>query len=132
MFEKVDLTFFFLLFYGGICCLTFFACVVSKNARQGIIKITKEDIILLGFIGIVISLPIVILHNKWDNFYAIIVSVFAWMGLLKNFTRILNLGYLQKYQNNILDNDKKFLLSCYFGLFIGIILIFLAYLSKIQ
>lgn len=118
------------MFYGGICFLIFLAFVISKNARLEFIKIMKEDIVLLGFIGVLISLPIVILHNKWDNFYAITVSVLAWMGLLKNFTRILNLSNMKKYRDEKLNNDKKFLLYSYIGFIMGIFLIVLAFLSK--
>tara|TARA_B100001758_G_C18116942_1_gene456619 strand:+ start:70 stop:432 length:363 start_codon:yes stop_codon:yes gene_type:complete len=120
------------MYFGGICTLIFFACIISKNTRKAIVKLTNENIVLLGLIGIFISFPIVILHNKWDNFYAIIVSVFAWLGLLKNFSRILNFPSMQKYRNEKLNDDKMFLFYSYIGLFMGICLIVLAFLSNHQ
>ena len=100
---KVDLTYFFLMFYGSLFSITFISCILSKNTREEFTKLINENIVLLGIIGVVVSLPIVILHNKWDNFYACVVSAFAWMGLFKNFSRMLNIPILEKYRKKKIE-----------------------------
>ena len=118
------------MFYGSLFSITFCTCILSINTREQFAKLMNENIVLLGIIGVIVSLPVVILHNKWDNFYASVVSALAWMGLLKNFIRMLNIPILEKNRNKKLNDEKSFLFFSYIGTCIGFFLIFLALMSN--
>ena len=114
-------TTFVLKFYGYLMILVGFAMLFSKNAREELIKESSKNIILFGFINLLIGLPIIIIHNKWGGPWEIVVSLMGWLSTIKGFVRILNLPQLNKVREDKTSESmlKKYsyviiLLGCVF------------------
>tara|TARA_Y100000766_G_C18753676_1_gene529803 strand:+ start:555 stop:881 length:327 start_codon:yes stop_codon:yes gene_type:complete len=105
--------------------------VISKNTRKEVEKLEKENLTLLGLFSLCIGLPIIIIHNIWEDAYTITVSVFGWLIVLKGFFRILNIKSLNNTRDKIkYKTDKHIIISSCIALFMGLSLIILAIYYK--
>lgn len=93
---EITCTEFFLRFYGLMMIFIGVANIISKHSRKSFIKTSKENIVLLGFVSLIIGVSTVILHTSWDGTWEITVTLLGWMSTIKGFFRILNLPQLNK------------------------------------
>ncbi|MDC1025005.1 hypothetical protein OAR04_03665 [Flavobacteriales bacterium] len=124
----MNYTCFFLYFLGGLIFLSCSAMAITKDCRTKLINIEKDNSEILGLFTLLIGLPMIILHNIWEDSITIVVSVFGWLIVVKGFFRLLNIQSINKLRNQTkYKTEKHTLFSVYFGIFLGITFITLAY-----
>ena len=104
---------FFLQFFGYIMILIGLAMLISKSSREELINLSKDNIMFFGFVNIIFGLPIIIVHNKWVGVWEAIISLIAWLSVIKGFIRILNLPYFNKLREEKLNNLSESMLKKY-------------------
>lgn len=89
------------------------AMLISKSSREELINLSKDNIMFFGFVNIIFGLPIIIVHNKWVGVWEAIISLIAWLSVIKGFIRILNLPYFNKLREEKLNNLSESMLKKY-------------------
>ena len=100
------MTVFFLKYFGGFTIITGLAFLRKEN-RDKFYELEKNQSIMLGFLSLIVCLPVVILHNTWTGPWEILVSIMGWSGLLKGFNRIIKIPYLYDWRINKMEKTSK-------------------------
>ena len=103
------------------------ALIISKDARKAAREFAIKDVMMSGIFSLMIGIPIVLLHNKWNgDIWTITVTILGWSSVIKGFLRILQSPYLNKMREKILSY-KDLVIHAWGALIIGCILIYGAY-----
>lgn len=79
---------FFVKFIGYFMFITGSALMLSKESRMSLLENMKHNdsfLILLGYLNLLIGIPIVILHNIWEFSVLGLVTIIGWMMVIKGF-----------------------------------------------
>lgn len=119
-------TIFFLKFYAYMFFIIGLAMVISKSSREAMLDLEKNNSFLLGIISLLIGLPVIILHNIWQGFWEITITIFGWSAVIKGFLRMLNnSSFTKKRVKNL--SIMGGLLGPLMMLIFGCILMYVAY-----
>ena len=100
--------------------------VLSKSSRDEIILTVNNHTVLLGFISLLVGLPIIILHNLWGGPWEIVVTLMGWLTTLKGFVRILNSPKTNKLREQYMS-DSRVVISAWVSILLGCVMMYGAY-----
>ena len=49
---------------------------------------TPQSIYPTGFIALMVGIPLILIHNIWDGSWRVIITIMAWLALLKGVARV--------------------------------------------
>lgn len=79
-----------------------------------------------GIIHLILGLFIVIVHNIWANDWRIIITLLAWLGVLKGIIRIMFPFKIAGWVGKIKD-IRKFWVWCFIMILLGIYLTYIGF-----
>ena len=117
---------FFVKFLGYFAFLTGSALFLSKETRTAMLENMKNNdsfLIVMGYITLLIGLPIVILHNVWELNVLGLVTLMGWMSLIKGFVFLAKPSIVKKKELS----EKNIKIRGLIGALIGLGLIYCGY-----
>jgi len=86
---------------------------------------SKNEALLLvtGIITIIMGLILVLLHNVWEGTYEVLITVIAWIVLIKGALYLFFPDGMQKIGKNILKNKSLITVAAVAALIIGLYLV---------
>ena len=117
---------FFVKFMGYFMFLTGGALFLSKETRTAMLENMKNNesfLISMGYITLLIGLPIVILHNVWELNVLGLVTLMGWVTLVKGFVLLLKPSMVKKKDYS----DKSLKTRGLIGALIGLGLMYCGY-----
>ena len=90
---------FFVKFMGYFMFLTGSALFLSKETRTAMLENMKNNesfLMVMGYITLLIGLPIVILHNVWELSVLGLVTLMGWVMLIKGFVFLAKPSMVKK------------------------------------
>ena len=121
----MDYTIFFLKFFGYFYLSFFVAFLLNKKLQETMISVIKDDVALfcLSISTLIMSIPVVVLHNIWDFNIVGLVTLIGWGGLLKG---ILFLAF-PDFMRRKAESNKNFKIKLVVSLIIGLGFLYCAY-----
>ena len=110
---------FFVKFMGYFMFLTGSALFLSKETRTAMLENMKNNesfIIAMGYITLLIGLPIVILHNVWELNVLGLVTLMGWVTLIKGFVFLAKPSVVKKKELSEKKIKIRGLISALIGL----------------
>lgn len=117
---------FFVKFMGYFMFLTGSALFLSKETRTAMLENMKNNdtfSITMGYITLLIGLPIVILHNVWELSVLVLVTLMGWVTLIKGFIFLAKPSIVKKKE----ISEKKLKIRGLIGALIGLGLMYCGY-----
>ena len=116
---------FFIKFFGYFMFLTGTVLFLSKEARVVILENMKNDsfIMSMGYMALLIGVPVVILHNVWEFSVLGLVTFFGWNSLLKGFLFLFKPSIIKKKDYS----DKNIKIRAVVSVFLGLALMYCGY-----
>ena len=122
----MEISIFFVKFMGYFIFLTSSALFLSKESRTAMLENMKNNesfLIAMGYITLLIGLPIVILHNVWALNVLGLVTLIGWGTLVKGFVLLLKPSMIKKKDYS----DKSLKTRGLIGALIGLGLMYCGY-----
>ena len=122
----MEISIFFVKFMGYFMFLTSSALFLSKESRTAMLENMKNNesfLIAMGYITLLIGLPIVILHNVWALNVLGLVTLIGWGTLVKGFVLLLKPSMVKKKDYS----DKSLKTRVLIGALIGLGLMYCGY-----
>ena len=122
----MEISIFFVKFMGYFIFLTSSALFLSKESRTAMLENMKNNesfLIAMGYITLLIGLPIVILHNVWALNVLGLVTLIGWGTLVKGFVLLLKPSMVKKKDYS----DKSLKTRVLIGALIGLGLMYCGY-----
>ena len=110
---------FFVKFMGYFMFLTGSALFLSKETRTTMLENMKNNesfLIAMGYITLLIGLPIVILHNVWELSVLGLVTLMGWVMLIKGFVFLAKPSVVKKKELSEKKIKIRGLISALIGL----------------
>jgi uncharacterized membrane protein HdeD (DUF308 family) len=117
---------FFVKFMGYFMFLTGSALFLSKETRTAMLENMKNNesfLIAMGYITLLIGLPIVILHNVWELSVLGLVTLMGWVTLIKGFVFLAKPSIVKKKELS----EKNLKIRGLIGALIGLGLMYCGY-----
>ena len=117
---------FFVKFMGYFMFLTGSALFLSKDTRTAMLENMKNNesfLIAMGYITLLIGLPIVILHNVWELNVLGLVTLMGWVTLIKGFVFLAKPSIVKKKE----FSEKNLKIRGLIGALIGLGLMYCGY-----
>lgn len=111
---------------GYFMFLTGSALFLSKETRTAMLENMKNNdtfSITMGYITLLIGLPIVILHNVWELSVLVLVTLMGWVTLIKGFIFLAKPSIVKKKE----ISEKKLKIRGLIGALIGLGLMYCGY-----
>tara|TARA_B100002052_G_C15870839_1_gene594610 strand:- start:2157 stop:2549 length:393 start_codon:yes stop_codon:yes gene_type:complete len=123
----MDYTIIFLKYLGFFYLLYGLSSLLNKKISNTLMTLVKDDgqLFFLGFMTILFSMPIVLLHNIWDSYLAGFVSFFGWATLLKGFFIWSFPDYIKSKAESRL-NERNLKMRSVFSLVLALVLLYFA------
>ena len=110
---------FFVKFMGYFMFLTGSALFLSKETRTAMLENMKNNesfLIAMGYITLLIGLPIVILHNVWELSVLGLVTLMGWVTLIKGFVFLAKPSIVKKKELSEKNLKIRGLIAALIGL----------------
>jgi len=117
---------FFVKFMGYFMFLTGIALLLSKETRTTMLENMKNNdnfLIVMGYITLLIAIPIVILHNVWELSVLGLVTLMGWVMLIKGFVFLVKPSIVKKKELS----EKNLKIRGLIGALIGLGLMYCGY-----
>ena len=117
---------FFVKFMGYFMFLTGSALFLSKETRTAMLENMKNNesfLIAMGYITLLIGLPIVILHNVWELNVLGLVTLMGWVTLIKGIVFLAKPSLVKKRELS----EKNLKIRGLIGVLIGLGLMYCGY-----
>lgn len=88
----MDISIFLAQAFGLYLVIGALALLINKKAMQDLIDLlakNRSSVMLGGFLTLIVGIPLVLSHNIWDGTWRTVVTVLAWLTLLKGITRVM-------------------------------------------
>jgi uncharacterized membrane protein HdeD (DUF308 family) len=122
----MEISIFFVKFMGYFMFLTSSALFLSKESRTAMLENMKNNesfLIAMGYITLLIGLPIVILHNVWELNVLGLVTLMGWVTLIKGFVFLAKPSIVKKKELS----EKNIKIRGLIGALIGLGLMYCGY-----
>lgn len=86
-------------------------------------------IYLAGFIALTLGLAIVVLHNKWDCDWTVIITVFGWLAVIGGLLRMIAPQLVEDYGLRLIAHHTFFVMEGWVDVLLGVLLCYFGYLS---
>jgi hypothetical protein len=105
----MELSIFFVKFYGYFFFLFAGALLISKDGREVMIQASKEKshVMFTGMLSLIIGLPVIILHNIWTFDVLGLVTFIGWMSVIKGVVRIAFPNFVVQKMKNYKNTESK-------------------------
>ena len=114
----MDISIFFVKFYGYFFFLFAGALLISKKGREVMIAASKDEthIMFTGMLSLFIGLPVIILHNIWTFDVLGFVTFIGWISVVKGVVRIAFPSFVVKKMDE-LEHKCDYIFLVYFRAF---------------
>jgi len=108
----MDISIFFVKFYGYFFFLFAGALLISKKGREVMIAASKDEthIMFTGMLSLFIGLPVIILHNIWTFDVLGFVTFIGWISVVKGVVRIAFPSFVVKKMESYNSESKVWLI----------------------
>lgn len=65
---------------------------------------SRDAIYVSGFYALLIGVPLVLIHNVWDGSWRVLITIIAWLALLKGVVRIYFPDRAVQWVSSIVEN----------------------------
>ncbi|HZQ13672.1 MAG TPA: hypothetical protein VFB31_12770 [Pseudolabrys sp.] len=86
-------------------------------------------IYVAGLIALVSGLAIVILHNRWDWNWTVIVTLFGWLAVIGGIVRMVAPQLVEQWGLQIIAYNTFFLIDGWIAVLLGVLLSYFGYLE---
>ena len=86
-------------------------------------------IYVAGVIALVGGLTIVILHNRWQWDWTVIVTIFGWLAVIGGFVRMMAPQVVEQFGEDLLAHSNFFVIDGSIALLLGVLLSYFGYLD---
>ena len=86
-------------------------------------------IYLAGFIALTGGLAIVVLHNKWEWDWTLIITLFGWLAVIGGIVRMVAPQLVEEYGLRIIAHNTFFLVDGWIAVLLGVLLSYFGYLN---
>ena len=86
-------------------------------------------IYLAGFIALTAGLAIVVLHNKWECNWTVIVTLFGWLATIGGIVRMVAPQVVEQFGEQIIAHPNFFVIDGSVALLLGVLLSYFGYLE---
>ena len=85
---------------------------------------------LTGFLALIIGILLVVSHNIWTADWRVVITILAWLSLIKGTIRIMVPQFAVKTIKKCTENNISYYISGLITLGIGLFLIYHGYLQN--
>ena len=86
-------------------------------------------IYVAGLIALVSGLAIVVLHNRWQWDWTVIVTLFGWLATIGGFVRMVAPQVIEQIGGQIIAQPNFFVIDGSIALLLGVLLSYFGYLE---
>lgn len=86
-------------------------------------------IYLAGVIALTAGLAIVVLHNRWEWRWPLIITLFGWLAAIGGIVRMVAPQLVEQWGLQILAYNTFFLIDGWIAVLLGVLLSYLGYLE---
>ena len=86
-------------------------------------------IYLAGFIALTAGLAIVVLHNKWECNWTVIITLFGWLATIGGIVRMVAPQAVEQFGEQIIAHPNFFVIDGSVALLLGVLLSYFGYLE---
>lgn len=105
------------------------ALLFNKNYyREAVVSLVehKGAYFLLGVVTLILGIIVVLFHNYWVANWQVVITLLAWLVLLKGLLRVLIPGHTRKWVKAV-NNDGFFYSVVVFSIVLGLYLIYMGF-----
>ena len=106
--------------------LTGLVMILSKSSRDEIIITTNNHSVLIGLICLLVGLPIIILHNIWEDPWGIVVTLMGWLTVIKGVVKMLNYSKINRIRERSMSHSR-IVISAWISILLGCVMMYGAY-----
>ncbi len=86
-------------------------------------------IYLAGFIALTGGLAVVVLHNKWECNWTVIITLFGWLAVIGGFVRMVAPQVIERIGERVIAHHTFFLMDGWIAVLLGVLLSYFGYLN---
>ncbi len=86
-------------------------------------------IYLAGFIALTGGLAVVVLHNKWECNWTVIITLFGWLAVIGGIVRMVAPQIVEEYGERVIAHHTFFLVDGWTAVLLGVLLSYFGYLD---
>lgn len=103
----MDISFFLAQLFGLYFVLAGAALLARPKGVTMLIETlgTPRSIYLTGFFVLLIGIPLVLVHNVWDGSWRVIITIIAWLALLKGIARVFFPEMVVAWARGLANNE---------------------------
>ena len=125
----MDLSLFLAQVFGLYFVIAGVAMLVRPNAISTLIETlgTRSSIYLTGFFALMLGIPLVLIHNIWDGSWRVIITIMAWLALLKGVARIFFPDMVVGWAQGLARNPGMVKLMVWIMVVLGFYLLYIGF-----
>jgi hypothetical protein len=108
---------------GGIALLVRPKGIVMLKETLG----TPRSIYLTGFFALMVGIPLVLIHNIWDGSWRVIITIMAWLALLKGVARVFFPEMVVDWLQNLASNEGMVKVLVWLMILVGLNLLYVGF-----
>jgi len=86
-------------------------------------------IYLTGFIALTGGLAVVVLHNKWECNWTVIITLFGWLAVIGGIVRMVAPQVIEQVGLRVIAHHTFFLVDGWIAVLLGVLLSYFGYLN---
>jgi len=86
-------------------------------------------IYVAGLLALVSGLAIVIVHNRWDWNWTLIVTLFGWLAVIGGIVRMIAPQLIEEYGEQLIAHHTFFVVDGWIAVLLGVLLSYFGYLD---
>jgi|GEM_PF-280096 len=125
----MDISIFLAQVFGLYFVIAGVAMLVRPNAISTLIETlgTRSSIYLTGFFVLMLGIPLVLIHNVWDGSWRVIITIMAWLALLKGVARIFFPDMVVGWAQGLARNPGMVKLMIWIMVVLGLYLLYIGF-----
>ena len=102
----------------------------SEKFKQMLLPILKDPgmVLFTGFFALVVGIPMVVVHNLWVMDWRLIITLLAWLTLLKGVVRMFFPEFIINQTSIWIENKGMYYGLVIFLIALGFLLLYFGYL----
>ena len=125
----MDISIFLAQVFGLYFVIAGAAMLMRPKAISTLIETlgTRSSIYLTGFFALMLGIPLVLIHNIWDGSWRIIITIMAWLALLKGVARIFFPDMVVGWAQGLARNPGMVKLMVWSMVILGLYLLYIGF-----
>ena len=125
----MDISIFLAQVFGLYFVIAGVAMLLRPKAIATLIETlgTRSSIYLTGFFALMLGIPLVLVHNIWEGSWRVIITILAWLALLKGIARIFFPEMVVDWAQGLARNPGLVKLMVWVMVILGLYLLYIGF-----